>query len=127
MQKQQPIACADTGSDSILLLRQTDANAATLDIQPTTNPLQVRFPDGETATSIGTADVALPSTDIPLHAHVYSDETLRQSLFGIAEITNLDYTTAAFKKDGLYIYNGAELIHYTSKSPDSEHFLDFAD
>ena len=36
----------------------------------------------------------------------------------MAEITNLDYT-AAFKKDGLYIYKGAELIHYTSKSPDS--------
>jgi hypothetical protein len=37
---------------------------------------------------------------------------------GMTEITNLDYT-AAFKKDGLYIYKGAELIHYTSKSPDS--------
>ena len=36
----------------------------------------------------------------------------------MAEITNLDYT-AAFKKDGLYIYKGTELIHYTSKSPDS--------
>jgi hypothetical protein len=90
---QQPIACADTGSDSILL-RQTDAIAATLDIQPTTNPLQVRFPDGETATFICTADVALPFTDIPLHDHVYADETLRQSLFGVAEITNLNYTAA---------------------------------
>jgi len=36
----------------------------------------------------------------------------------VAEITNLHYT-AAFKKDGLYIYKGAKLIHYTSKSPDS--------
>ena len=61
---------------------------------PTSHPLQVLFPDGETASSIGTADVALPSTNIPLHAHVYADETLRQSLFGIAEITNLDYTAA---------------------------------
>ena len=39
-------------------------------------------------------------------------------MFGLAEITNLDYT-AAFKKDGLYIYKGAELIHYTSKSLDN--------
>ena len=70
-----------------------------LDIQLTSHPLQVRFPDGETAISIGTADVALLSTNIPLHAHdVYADETLRQSLLGIA----------AFKKDGLYIYNGTE-------------------
>ena len=113
----QPTACADTGSDSILL-RHNDAIAATLDIKSTANPLTVRFPDGETATSIGTADVALPSTDIPLHAHVYADETLRQSLFGLAEITNLDYT-AAFKKDGLSIYYGTELIHHTAKSPDS--------
>jgi hypothetical protein len=90
---ESPITCADTDSDSILL-RQTDAIAATLDIQSTTNPLQVRFPDDETATSIGTADVALPSTDIPLHAHIYAVETLRQSLFGVAEITNLDYTAA---------------------------------
>ena len=49
-----------------------------------------------------------------LHVHVYADE----SLFEIAEITNLDYT-AAFKKDGLYIYKGAELIYYTSKCPNS--------
>jgi len=49
-----------------------------------------------------------------LHVHVYADE----SLFEIAEITNLDYT-ATFKKDGLYIYKGAELIHYTSKCPNS--------
>ena len=78
IQQQEPIACADTGSDSILL-RQDDAIAALLDIQPTTNPLQVRFPNGQTASSVGTVvDVAVPFTDIPLHARVYADETPRQ-------------------------------------------------
>ena len=55
-QQQQPIACADTGSDRILLL-QDDISAAALDIQSTAHPLQGRFPDDETAVvSIGTAD-----------------------------------------------------------------------
>jgi hypothetical protein len=66
---QPPSSCADTGSDSILL-RQTGAVAATLDIYPTTHPLHVRFPDGQTAQSIGITTVALPSTDIPLPAHI---------------------------------------------------------
>ena len=111
-----PSSCADTGSDSILL-RQADAVAATLDIQPTRNPLHVRFPDGQTARSIGITTVALPSTDIPLPAHIFTDDDLRQSLFGIADITNLDYD-ATFRKNGLYLYHGTELVHYTSKSLD---------
>jgi hypothetical protein len=111
-----PSSCADTGSDSILL-RQTDAVAATLDIQPTRHPLHVRFPDGQTAKSIGITTVALPSTDIPLPAHIFTDSALRQSLFGIADITNLDYD-ATFRKDGLYLYRGTELVHHTPKSPD---------
>ena len=112
-----PSSCADTGSDSILL-RQSDAIAATLSIHPTRHPLQVRFPDGQTARSIGITDVALPSTDIPLPAHIFTDDSLRQSLFGISDITNLDYD-ATFRKDGLYLYNSnAELVHYTPKFPD---------
>ena len=44
--------------------------------------------------------------------------SLRQSLFGISDITNLDYD-ATFRKDGLYLYNSnAELVHHTPKSPD---------
>jgi hypothetical protein len=114
---QPPSSCADTGSDSILL-RQTDAVAATLDILPTTHPLHVRFPDGQTAQSIGITTVALPSTDIPLPAHIFTDNTLRQSLFGISDITNLDYD-ATFRRDGLYIYHGTDLVHYTPKSLDA--------
>ena len=98
IQIQPPSSCADTGSDSILL-RQTDAAAATLEIQPTRHPLHVRFPDGQTAKSIGVTTVAIPSTDIPLPAHIFTDDSLRQSLFGIADITNLDYD-ATFRKDG---------------------------
>jgi hypothetical protein len=104
-----PSSCADTGSDSILL-RQTDAVAAALDIQPTQHPLHVRFPDGQTAQSIGITTVAIPSTNIPLPAHIFTDASLRQSLFGIADITNLDYD-ATFRKDGLYLYKDTELVH----------------
>ena len=95
---QPPSSCADTGSDSILL-RQTGAVAATLDIYPTTHPLHVRFPNGQTAQSIGITTVALPSTDIPLPAHIFTDDSLHQSLFGISDITNLDYD-ATFQKKG---------------------------
>ncbi len=42
---QPPSSIADTGSDSIQI-RQSDAVAATLNIQPITQPLRVRFPDG---------------------------------------------------------------------------------
>ena len=111
-----PSSCADTGSDCILL-RTTDAVAAALDIHPTHHPLQVRFPDGHIARSIGTAEVALPSTDISLPAHVFADDTLRQSLFGISDITNKDFD-ATFRKDGLYLYHGNDLIHFTPKSLD---------
>ena len=104
---QPPSSCADTGSDSILL-RQTDAVAATLDIRPTQHPLHK---------SIGITTVALPSKDIPLPAHIFTDASLRQSLFGIADITNLDYD-ATFRKDGLYLYHGTELVHHTPKSLD---------
>ena len=113
---QPPSSCADTGSDSILL-RHSDAIAATLDIHPTRHPLKVRFPDGQTARSIGITDVALPSTAVPLPAHIFADDTLRQSLFGIADITNLDYD-ATFRKDGLYLYHGTELVHCSPKSAD---------
>ena len=114
---QPPSSCADTGSDSILL-RQTDAVAAALDIQPTQHPLHVRFPDGQTAQSIGITTVAIPSTNIPLPAHIFTDASLCQSLFGIADITNLDYD-ATFRKDGLYLYHDdTELVHFTLKSLD---------
>ena len=109
-----PSSCADTGSDSILL-RQTNAVAAALDIQPTQHPLHVRFPDGQTAQSIGITTVAIPSTNIPLPAHIFTDASLRQSLFGIADITNLDYD-ATFRKDGLYLYHDSELVHFNPKS-----------
>ena len=116
IQIQPPSSCADTGSDSILL-RHSDAIAATLDIHPTRHPLKVRFPDGQTARSIGITDVALPSTAVPLPAHIFADDTLRQSLFGIADITNLDYD-ATFRKDGLHLYHGTELVHCSPKSAD---------
>ena len=78
----------------------------------------IRFTDGHIARSIGTAEVALPSTDISLPAHVFADDTLRQSLFGISDIiTNKDYD-ATFRKDGLYLYHGNDLIHFTPKSLD---------
>jgi len=117
IKSQPPSSTADTGSDCILI-RNTDAVAATLEIRPTSQPLRVRFPDGHTAQSIGTSEVALPSTAIPLPAHVFADNTLQQSLFGISDITNLDYA-ATFRKDGLYLYRDEELIHYSSKSSDA--------
>ncbi len=108
---QPPSSTADTGSDSILI-RQSDAVAATLDIQPITQPLRVRFPDGKIARSIGITAIALPSTSIPLPAHVFAGDTLQQSLFGISDITNRDYD-ATFRKDGLYHYNADnELMLY---------------
>ena len=111
-----PSSCADTGSDSILL-RHSDAVAATLVIHPTRHPIKVRFPDGKTTRSIGITDVALPSTNVPLPGHVFADDTLRQSLFGISDITNLNYD-ATFRKDGLYLYHNNELVHYSPKSED---------
>jgi len=113
-----PSSTADTGSDCILI-RQTDAVAAKLEIQATSHPLRVRFPDGEIASSIGTSEVALPSTSIALPAHVFTDDSLQQSLFGISDITNNDYD-ATFRKDGLYyLYNGDALVHYSPKSSDA--------
>jgi hypothetical protein len=98
-----PSSTANTGSDSILI-RKSDAVAATLDIQPITHqPLRVRFPDGKIAHSIGISAIALPSTSIPLPAHTFADDTLQQSLFGISDITNRDYDDATFRKDGLYL------------------------
>ena len=119
-----PSSCADTGSDSILL-RQTDAVAAALDIQPTQHPLHVRFPDGQTAQSIGITTVAIPSTNIPLPAHIFTDASLRQSLFGIDDITNLDYD-ATFRKDGLYLYQDTALVAISIATFDNISIIDAA-
>jgi hypothetical protein len=81
---QQPSAIADSGSDSTLL-RHSDAVAAQLDIEPATHPLQVRFPDGKTARSMGISDVALPTTTMALPAHIFEDQVLGQSMFSISD------------------------------------------
>ena len=62
--KQQPIAYADTGSDSIIRMMLSPQRSIS-------SRLQTRYKSAfsmvnETATSFGTADVALPSTYIPL-------------------------------------------------------------
>jgi hypothetical protein len=62
---QPPSSTADTGSDSILI-RQSDAVAATLDIQPTTQLLRDHFPDGQIARSIGISAIAYRSALIYL-------------------------------------------------------------
>ena len=67
------------------------------------------------ACSIGTAEVALPSTDL-LPAHIFAVDTLCRSLFEISDITNDDYD-ATFRKHVLYLF-----YHYTT--PKS--LLDFA-
>lgn len=111
------IACADTGSDKILI-RLHDAVKASLDITATPTPLSVIFPDGATATSIGTTSVALPSTSIALPAHVFDDSSLGQSLFSIAEITQRD-VDATFSKSGLHLYHDGTLVHFSAKDPDA--------
>ena len=50
---------------------------------------------------------------------VFEDNSLRQSLFGISEITNRDYD-ATFRKDGLSLYyQDGDLVHHTPKPPDA--------
>ena len=92
--------------------------AAQLDIEPATHPLQVRFPDGKTARSMGTSDVALPTTTIALPAHIFEDQALGQSLFSISDITKQDYT-ATFRKNGLYLYHDNDLVHFSPKTTDA--------
>ncbi len=76
--------------------------------------LRVRFLDNQIASSIGISEVALHSTSIALPAHVFADDSLQQSLFGISDITNRDYDTT-FRKDRLYLYQNDELVHYSPK------------
>jgi len=114
---QQPSAIADSGSDSTLL-RHSDAVAAQLNIEPTLHPLQVRFPDGKTARSMGKSDVALPATTIALPAHIFEDHVLGQSLFSISDITKQDYS-ATFHKNGLYLYHDNDLVHFSPKTTDA--------
>jgi hypothetical protein len=97
---QQPSAIADSGSDSTLL-RHSDAVAAQLDIELTTHPLQVQFPDGKTARSTVISDIALPATAISL------------PLFSISDITKQNYS-ATFHKNGLYLYHDKDLVHFIS-------------
>ena len=112
-----PSSTADISSDCILI-RQTDTVAATLEVHDTSQPLRVRFPDGHIASSIGTSKVALPSKSIALSAHIFADDSLQQSLFGISDITNNDYD-ATFRKDGLYLYHDDALVRYRPKSSDA--------
>lgn len=110
------LACADTGSSKILI-RASDAAKAQIPVVDAPQPLNVQFPDGVIAQSTGTATVALPATSITLAAHVFPDEVLTQSLFGIMDITDQGYEVT-FKTDGVGIYDnrGAE-IHFQPKLP----------
>jgi hypothetical protein len=76
------------------------------------------FPDGKTARSMGTSDVALPTTTIALPAHIFEDQVLGQSLFSISDITKQDYT-ATFRKNGLYLYHDNDLVHFSPKTTDA--------
>jgi hypothetical protein len=102
-----PLACADTGSNKILI-RETDAVTANLTIAPSESPLSVQFPDGVIAQSTGIASIALPATNdvLPAH-HIFPDTALTQSLFGIMDINNKGYDVT-FSHDGLAVqYAGA--------------------
>jgi hypothetical protein len=113
-----PSSTANIGSNWILN-RKTDAVAATLEIHATDHqpPPRIRFIDcQQIAFFIGTSEVALPSTSITLPAHVFADASIQPSLFGISNITNLDYDDVTFRKDGLYLYHDVELVHYSPKS-----------
>ena len=88
---------------------------AQLNIEPTLHPLQVRFPDGKTARSMGISEVALPETTIALPVHIFEDHVLGQSLFSISDITKQDYS-AIFHKNGLYIYHNNDLVHFSPKT-----------
>ena len=108
---QQPFAIADSSSDSTLL-HHSEAVVAQLNIEPTLHPLQVRFPYGKTARSMGTSEVVLPETTI---AHIFEDHVLGQSLFSISDISKQDYS-ATFHKNGLYIYHNNDLVHFCPKT-----------
>jgi hypothetical protein len=88
---------------------------AQLNIEPTLQPLQVRFPDGKTARSMGISEVALPETTIALPVHIFEDHVLGQSLFSISDITKQDYS-AIFHKNGLYIYHNNDMVHFSPKT-----------
>ena len=110
------LACADTGSSKILI-RESDAATAHISVTNTLHPLHVQFPDGVIAQSTGTANIALPATSTTLAAHVFPDNVLTQSLFGILDITNQGYDVT-FKTSGVGIYDdqGVE-IHFQPKLP----------
>ena len=88
--------------------------SADIPIQPTNCPLSVRFPDGVIAQSIGTANVALPSTTGSLPAHIFANDSLENSLFGITELTEQG-CDVTFSQGGLALYQGGNQIHYSPK------------
>ena len=110
-----PLACADTGSNKILI-RETDAVAAQLTIAPSESPLSVQFPDGVIAQSTGIASIALPATNDVLPAHIFPDTVLTQSLFGIMDITNKGYDVT-FSHDGLAVQYAGAPVYYSPKLP----------
>jgi len=109
------LICADSGANKTLI-RQSDAVAANLTVQPTSIPLNVQFPDGVIAQSTGITEIALPATDVTVPAHVFPDEKLNQSLFSIVDVTDKGYDVT-FKRDGVAIqYQGAP-IYFQEKLP----------
>ena len=90
--------------------------SADISIHPTDCPISVKFPDGAIAQSIGTANIALPSTTGSLPAHVFSNDTLQHSLFGLTELTEQG-CDVTFSKKGLALYHDGNRIHYSPKLP----------
>ena len=111
----KPFICADSGANKTLI-RESDAVAAELLVQPTLSPLIVQFPDGVLAQSTGITDIALPATGVSIPAHIFSDNTLNQSLFSITDIADKGYDIT-FNRAGVAIqYQGAP-IYFKEKLP----------
>jgi hypothetical protein len=75
---------------------------ANLDSIPSFNPIKVIFADGKTAQSTHETQISIPGTDRNIDAHIFSDSSLRNSLFSISELCNSGFE-ATFKANGLLI------------------------
>lgn len=65
---------------------------------------------------MGTANIAIPSTTGSLPAHVFANETLENSLFGITELTEQG-CNVTFSPEGVTLSRDGDDFHYSPKSP----------
>jgi hypothetical protein len=88
-QHSEPLAAADSGASTHYIGLQHASHV--VNVRPTTNPIRINFPNGQTASSTHEAELSLPN--LPQTArkvHLFRDTDIEFPLISIGQLCDAD-------------------------------------